>query len=288
MAGHAGACRSTTSCCTADLWVADVVYRPLETRAAARARALGCRTLDGGGMAVFQAAGSFELFTGVEPDRERMLRHFAELDRGTGGRRALMRRSIATVCLSGTLEEKLDRRGRRRLRRRRALRERPRRLAALPGRGARAAPTALGLTIDLYQPFRDFEAVADELAATCAARRRKFDVMEQLGAPTLLVCSNVSPAAIDDDALAAEHLHAARRRVPASAGCAIAYEALAWGRHVNDYDHAWRIVAAADHPALGTCLDCFHILSRGSDPRGSPRSPARRSSSCSSPTRRSW
>jgi shikimate dehydrogenase len=61
------------------LWVAEVVYRPLETQLLRLARALGCRTLDGGGMAVFQAAGSFELFTGVKPDRERMLRHFAEL-----------------------------------------------------------------------------------------------------------------------------------------------------------------------------------------------------------------
>jgi shikimate dehydrogenase len=63
----------------ADLWVADVVYRPLETELLRRARELGCRTLDGGGMAVFQAAGSFELFTGLEPDRERMLADFAEL-----------------------------------------------------------------------------------------------------------------------------------------------------------------------------------------------------------------
>jgi shikimate dehydrogenase len=62
-----------------DLWVADVVYRPLETELLRRARELGCRTLHGGGMAVFQAAGSFELFTGVEPDRERMLADFAEL-----------------------------------------------------------------------------------------------------------------------------------------------------------------------------------------------------------------
>jgi len=61
------------------LWVADIVYRPLETTLLQRARELGCRTLDGGGMAVFQAADSFQLFTGVEPDRERMLRHFAEL-----------------------------------------------------------------------------------------------------------------------------------------------------------------------------------------------------------------
>jgi shikimate dehydrogenase len=62
-----------------ELWVAEVVYRPLETELLRRARGLGCRTLDGGGMAVLQAAGAFELFTGVAPDRERMLRHFAEL-----------------------------------------------------------------------------------------------------------------------------------------------------------------------------------------------------------------
>jgi shikimate dehydrogenase len=61
------------------LWVAEVVYRPLETELLAHARQLGCRTLDGGGMAVFQAALSFELFTGRRPDRERMLRHFATL-----------------------------------------------------------------------------------------------------------------------------------------------------------------------------------------------------------------
>lgn len=61
------------------LWVAEVVYRPLETELLQRAREIGCRTLDGGGMAVFQAADSFELFTGVEPDRDRMLRHFGEL-----------------------------------------------------------------------------------------------------------------------------------------------------------------------------------------------------------------
>jgi len=62
-----------------DLWVAEVVYRPLETELLGVARELGCRTLDGGGMAVFQAADAFALFTGVEPDRERMLRHFSQL-----------------------------------------------------------------------------------------------------------------------------------------------------------------------------------------------------------------
>jgi shikimate dehydrogenase len=62
-----------------DLWVADIVYRPLETELLRRAGEAGCRTLDGGGMVVFQAAASFALFSGLEPDRERMLRHFARL-----------------------------------------------------------------------------------------------------------------------------------------------------------------------------------------------------------------
>ena len=62
-----------------DLWVADIVYRPLETALVRTARELGCRVLDGGGMAVFQAVDAFRLFTGVEPDAGRMLAHFTTL-----------------------------------------------------------------------------------------------------------------------------------------------------------------------------------------------------------------
>ncbi|MEU4407883.1 shikimate dehydrogenase [Streptosporangium sp. NPDC023963] len=61
------------------LWVADIVYRPLETELLKQARALGCRTLDGGGMVVFQAAHAFRLFTGRTPDSERMLAHLTDL-----------------------------------------------------------------------------------------------------------------------------------------------------------------------------------------------------------------
>jgi shikimate dehydrogenase len=60
-------------------WVAEIVYVPLETELLRAARAKGCRTVDGGGMAVFQAAGAFRLFTGLEPDAERMLRHFRSM-----------------------------------------------------------------------------------------------------------------------------------------------------------------------------------------------------------------
>ncbi|MFI6034492.1 shikimate dehydrogenase [Streptomyces sp. NPDC051315] len=61
------------------LWVAEVVYRPLETELLRTARAAGCATLDGGGMAVFQAVDAFRLFTGREPDSARMLEDIAEL-----------------------------------------------------------------------------------------------------------------------------------------------------------------------------------------------------------------
>lgn len=58
------------------LWVAEIVYFPIETELLRVARAQGCRTLDGGSMAVFQAVQAFRLFTGITPDAERMLRHF--------------------------------------------------------------------------------------------------------------------------------------------------------------------------------------------------------------------
>ena len=73
------ASRCPPSCCVPGLWVAEVVYRPLETALLREARRRGCRTLDGGAMAVFQAAHAFTLFTGREPDTDRMLAHFAEL-----------------------------------------------------------------------------------------------------------------------------------------------------------------------------------------------------------------
>ena len=64
----------------AELWVAEIVYFPLQTELLQAARALGCRTLDGGNMAVFQAVKAFELISGVTPDASRMLAHFQEMN----------------------------------------------------------------------------------------------------------------------------------------------------------------------------------------------------------------
>ncbi len=63
----------------AGLWVADIVYFPLETELLAAARAAGCRVLPGSGMAVYQAVRAFELFTGIAPDADRMAGTFQSL-----------------------------------------------------------------------------------------------------------------------------------------------------------------------------------------------------------------
>jgi len=80
MAAHPGSA-VPTNLLRADLWIADIVYFPLETQLLCAARAAGCPTLDGGGMVVFQAARAFEIFTGCKADGERMRRHFAALTR---------------------------------------------------------------------------------------------------------------------------------------------------------------------------------------------------------------
>ena len=175
--------------------------------------------------------------------------------------------AIATVCLSGTLEDKLAAAAAARFRGVEIFASDLVASAWSPGR-VRQECARRGLSIDLYQPFRDFEAVPpDAFAANLRRAERTFDVLEELGAATLLVCSSVSPDAVDDDDLAAEHLHALAERAHRR-GLRIAYEALAWGRFVNTYSHAWRIVRRAGHPALGLCLDSFHVLSRGDDPAG--------------------
>ncbi|MFI6622999.1 bifunctional sugar phosphate isomerase/epimerase/4-hydroxyphenylpyruvate dioxygenase family protein [Streptomyces sp. NPDC050528] len=178
-----------------------------------------------------------------------------------------MRTSIATVSLSGSLTEKLTAASR-------AgfdgveIFENDLLASPLTPEEIRARCADLGLTIDLYQPMRDIEAVPEtEFARNLRRARHKFELMRRLGTDTVLVCSSVSPLAEDDDALAAAQL-SRLADLAQEFGVRVAYEALAWGRHVSTYDHAWRIVESADHPALGTCLDSFHILSRGSDPKG--------------------
>ena len=105
----------------------------------------------------------------------------------------------------------------------------------------------------------------DELDSVLHRVRRKLDVAAELGAPTVLLCSNVSADSIGDVDLAAEQLHHIGE-LAAERGVRVAYEALAWGRHVNRVGQAWERVARADHPAVGLAVDTFHMLARGDGP----------------------
>jgi 4-hydroxyphenylpyruvate dioxygenase len=95
---------------------------------------------------------------------------------------------------------------------------------------------------------------------------RKFDVMAELGAPLMLVCSNISAAAQDDDALAAAQLRELAERA-ARRGLKIGYQALPWARHIRTVARAGQITALAAHPHLGQVLNSFHTLAINDDLR---------------------
>lgn len=175
-----------------------------------------------------------------------------------------MHKGIATVSISGLLSDKLEA------------------IAAagfdgieifdndlisspLSPRDIRDRCADLGLRIDLFQPVRDVEGVPPERFGPVLHRlRTKLAVMDELGVDTVLACSNVDPDALDDPGLRAEQLH----RVGDLAreyGVTVAFEALAWGRHVNRVGQAWRAVVEAAHPSVTLAVDTFHMLSRGDD-----------------------
>jgi 3-dehydroshikimate dehydratase len=118
----------------------------------------------------------------------------------------------------------------------------------------------LGLTICALQPFRDFEGMPEPQREQAFRRvEKKFDLMEELGTDLLLVCSNVSPASLGGIDRAADDFAELGERA-AARGLRVGFEALAWGRHVNDYRDAWEIVRRANHGSIGVILDSFHAL----------------------------
>ena len=168
-------------------------------------------------------------------------------------------RSIATVSLSGALPEKVEA------------------IAAAQFKGIEIFENDLlsfsgsprdvgqlcrnlGLAICAFQPFRDFEGMPEPQRTRNFARaERKFDLMQELGTDLLLICSNISPSSLGGIDRAAADFHELGERA-ARRGLRVGFEALAWGRHVNDYRDAWEIVRRADHPAIGIILDSFHAL----------------------------
>jgi len=173
----------------------------------------------------------------------------------------MSKRSIATVSLSGALDEKLRAVAAAGFQ---AVEIFENDLLSFAGHPTEVAKLCrdLGLEICAFQPFRDFEGMSEPQRARCFARaERKFDLMCELETDLLLICSNVSPASLGGIDRAAADFHALGE-LAAKRDLRIGFEALAWGRHVSDYRDAWEIVRRADHKAIGVILDSFHTLAR--------------------------
>ncbi len=174
----------------------------------------------------------------------------------------MLRWSIASVCMGGALEGKFAAAARAGFR---AVEIFENDLTFFNGkpRDARLMAADLGLEVVALQPLRDFEAMPKPICARNFERAaRKLELMHELGARLLCLCSNVSPEAIDDAERAAADL-AELADLARQHGMRIGYEALAWGRHVKDWTAAWDIVRASDRENLGIVLDSFHICARG-------------------------
>nr|WP_319248515.1 TIM barrel protein [uncultured Celeribacter sp.] len=123
-----------------------------------------------------------------------------------------------------------------------------------------------GLDITLFQPFRDFECLPEPLRSKAFDRaKRKFEVMNELGTDLILVCSSCHPASLGGIDRAADDF-AELGELAKAHGVRVGYEALAWGRHIDDHRDAWEIVRRANHDNIGLIVDSFHSLGRKLDP----------------------
>ena len=175
--------------------------------------------------------------------------------------------SIATVCLSGTLPDKLEAASSAGFDGIEIFENDLLTFDGSPG-DVRRMCEDLDLAVTIFQPFRDFEAMPEPQRARNLDRaERKFDTMQALGTDLILVCSSVHPAALPEPERAAADFHEMADRA-SRRGLRVCYEALAWGRHVSRWRQAWDVVRRADHPALGLCLDSFHTLALGDDLAG--------------------
>ena len=125
---------------------------------------------------------------------------------------------------------------------------------------------ASGLRVTGLQVLRDFEGLSGHLHAyKVDIAKAMLEMCHALGSRVLLACSSTSRHAAGDPELLARDLgKLAMLAVPLQ--IRIAYEALSWGRHVNEFPRAWEIVQAADRANLGLAVDSYHMLASATDP----------------------
>jgi sugar phosphate isomerase/epimerase len=140
-------------------------------------------------------------------------------------------------------------------------------IAGHPGgeQAAVAAVRASGLRVTGFQVLRDFEGLSGHLHAyRVDVAKAMLEMCHALGSKVLLACSSTSAHADGNPQLLVRDLKKlATLAVPL--GIRIAYEALSWGRHVNEYPQAWELVQTADRANLGLALDSFHIFANRTD-----------------------
>ena len=120
-----------------------------------------------------------------------------------------------------------------------------------------------GLRVTGFQVLRDFEGLSGHLHAyKIDIAKAMLEMCHALGARVMLVCSSTSAhATAEFESLKKDLQKLAMLAVPY--GIRVAYEALSWGRHVNEFPQAWELVAEADRANLGLAIDSFHILATG-------------------------
>ena len=186
-----------------------------------------------------------------------------------------MRRSIATISLSGTLEEKLE-------------------SVAAAGfdavqvsdadilyfgdapRAVRDIAGDLGLDIDACQPLRDIEGLDTVAFEKCVDRvKRKFDFMAELGAPLTLIPASTLAGSSADTALVVAQLRVLAE-IAAERNLKLAYGPQGWAAHVRTLAGAWSIVQRVGHPHLDVFISSFHLLAAGGSPERIPDIPGKR------------
>ncbi|MGQ0654226.1 MAG: sugar phosphate isomerase/epimerase family protein [Betaproteobacteria bacterium] len=129
-----------------------------------------------------------------------------------------------------------------------------------------AAVRKSGLRVTGFQVLRDFEGLSGHLHAyKVGVAKAMLDMCHALGSKVLLACSSASAHASGEFELLCRDLRKlAMLAVPY--GIRVAYEALSWGRHVNQVMQSWELVEQAGRANLGLALDSFHILAHRTDP----------------------
>ena len=130
---------------------------------------------------------------------------------------------------------------------------------------ALAVVQASGLRVTGFQVLRDFEGLSGTLHAyKVDIAKAMLQMCHAVGSNVLLACSSVSPHSTQDPVQIRKDLQKlALLALPLN--IRIAYEALSWGRHVNEFPRAWEVVAEADRANLGLALDSFHIVANRTD-----------------------